>query len=436
MRTRLTSPPAVSRIIRRMPTDFDITAHGAVADGKALATSAIQAAIDAAASAGGGRVVIPRGVFRSGSMFLKQDVELHLADGAKLLGSNDIKDYPKQNTRIEGHFEPWPMALINAKELDHLRITAAGSGTIDGNGILFWAAFWQRRKENPRCTNLEVERPRMFFIDRCTNILLSGLRLRDSGFWNVHLYRCRDVVIEHLDITSPGTVPIRAPSTDGIDVDSCQHVVIRDCRLAVDDDCIALKGSKGPDADKDADSPPVDQVLIERCTFGDGHGVVTLGSEASVVRNVTVRDCTVKGKNALVRLKLRPDTPQLYENLVYENIQLTGSGRIFDVKPWTQFFDLQGKPPPARTVRNLTVRNITGDYAGLGTIHCNKGDVIENVTLENIDVKVSSDALDLGPVKNLVVKNMKVNGKAFDPSKATTRTASTNEIPEWLDSTR
>src|SRR6476469_768011 len=159
----------------------------------------------------------------------------------------------------------------------------------------------------------------MFFIDRCRNVQLAGLKLRDSGFWNVHLYRCRDVVIEQLDIFSPGTVPVRAPSTDGIDVDSCQDVVIRHCNISVDDDCIALKGSKGPGADQDPASPPVDNVLIEDCTFGDGHGVVTLGSEATVVRNVTVRNCVVTGKNAVVRLKLRPDTPQLYENLVYEN---------------------------------------------------------------------------------------------------------------------
>ena len=409
-------------------TDVLITAHGAVPDGKVLATAAIQRAIDAAKAAGGGRVIVPKGVFRSGSIFLAQDVELHVAEGATLLGSNDIQDYPKRNTRIEGHFEPWRMALINAAELDHVRIT--GPGTIDGNGILFWAAFWQRRKENPRCTNLEVERPRMFFIDRCRNVQLAGLKLRDSGFWNVHLYRCRDVVIEQLDIFSPGTVPVRAPSTDGIDVDSCQDVVIRHCNISVDDDCIALKGSKGPLADKDSDSPAVENVLIEHCTFGDGHGVVTLGSEASTVRNVTVRNCTVKGKNNLVRLKLRPDTPQLYENLTYEQIAVSGSGRVFDVKPWTQFFDLQGHPPPHRTVRNVTVRGITGDYGSLGVIRGNAGDLIEQITLTDLDLKVAADDFDLGPVKNLTATNVKLNGKPYAPI-ASTQRARPATVPDW-----
>jgi len=418
------------------PSDVLITAHGAVPDGKTLNTASIQRAIDAAKAAGGGRVVIPGGVFRTGSIFLAQDVELFLAEGATLLGSNDIDDYPKRTTRIEGHFEPWRMALINASNIDHLRITGpGGAGGVDGNGILFWAAFWQRRKENPKCTNLEVERPRMFFIENCRNVHLAGLRLRDSGFWNVHLYRCRDVVIEHLDIFSPGTVPVRAPSTDGIDVDSCQDVVIRHCNISVDDDCIALKGSKGPTADKDPDSPAVENVLIEHCTFGDGHGVVTLGSEASTVRNVTVRHCTVKGKNNLVRLKLRPDTPQLYENLTYEHITVAGSGRVFDVKPWTQFFDLKGHAPPSRTVRNVVVRNITGEYGALGVINGNKGDLIDGVTLADIDLNVAKDDFDLGPVTNLTATNVKVNGKPFEPKPSTTTqpAGSADALPDWLN---
>jgi polygalacturonase len=417
--------------------DYPITQFGAVADAKSPCTAAIQAAIDAAHSAGGGRVVIPAGVFRSGSIYLKQNVELHLAERAVLLGSNDINDYPKRPTRIEGHVEPWRMALVNAEHIERLRIT--GPGKIDGNGILFWAAFWQRRKEDPNCTNLEVERPRMMFIDQCRDVTISGLELRDSGFWNIHLYRCRGVLIKGTKISSPTTLPIRAPSTDGVDVDSCQDVVIRKCDISVDDDCIALKGSKGPVADKDPDSPPVDNVLVEDCTFGEGHGVVTLGSESTVVRNVTVRNCVVTGKNAVVRLKLRPDTPQLYENLLYENIRLTGSGKVFDVKPWTQFFDLQGHAPPTRVVRNVTVRNLTGDYGDLGTLKGNPGDTIDGVRLENIDLKLARGGWDVGEVKNGVVENVKINGREFklDEHRATTSPQSRNdESPEWLDASR
>ncbi|BET66234.1 glycoside hydrolase family 28 protein [Opitutales bacterium ASA1] len=396
---------------RAVETRHAVTDFGATPDGKTLVTGHIQAAIDFIHHSGGGTVVVPAGVFRTGAIFLKQGVALHLEKDAVLLGSNDIEDYPRRATRIEGHFPVWRTALINAEGIHGLRIS--GEGTIDGNGVLFWAAYWQRRKENPQCTNLEVERPRMFFIDRCTDVRISGLRLRDSGFWNVHLYRCQDVLIEDLDIFSPGTVPIRAPSTDGIDIDSCQRVTVRRCTISVDDDCIAIKGSKGPLADRDASSPPVEDILIEDCTFGTGHGVVTFGSEATVVRNVTVRNCTVKGLNNLVRLKLRPDTPQLYENVVYENIVMEGDGRLFDVQPWRQFYDPQGHEPPPSIVRNVTVRNVTGSCRRLGVLAGNPGDTIEDIRLENLDLRAEDTNLRLGGVRGIVFENVRVNGSPF-----------------------
>src|SRR6478736_6339913 len=137
--------------------DYTITDFGAVAGGEKLNTNAIQSAVEAAARTGG-TVVVPAGVFRTGSIFLRQGVALHLAEGAVLKGSEEISDYPKRLTRIEGHFEPWRLALVNAAGLTGVRIT--GPGKVDGSGPVYWRAFWQRRKENPKCTNLEVERPR------------------------------------------------------------------------------------------------------------------------------------------------------------------------------------------------------------------------------------------------------------------------------------
>jgi polygalacturonase len=393
---------------------FSVIDFGATADDATLDTEALQKAIDRAHEQGGGRVVLPQGVFRSGSLFLKQGVELHLEKEAVLLGSNNIADYPKRTTRIEGHFPEWRMALINAQNLTGVRIT--GSGKIDGNGILFWAAFWQRRKENRNLTNLEIERPRMFFIDRCNDVRLEGLTLRDSGFWNVHLYRCRDVLLEGLDIATPGQGSvIRAPSTDGIDIDSCQNVTIRRCKISVDDDCIALKGTKGPLAHQDESSPPVENILVEDCEFGDGHGVLTCGSEATIVRNVTIRNCKIGGSNNVVRLKLRPDTPQLYENLTFENLTLASTGgRLLDVKPWTQFFDLKGHPLQPSVVRNVTIRNVTGSYGSLGVLNPNAIDTVDGITLENISLTVADEKFELGQtVKNLAARNVTINGKPF-----------------------
>jgi alpha-L-rhamnosidase len=388
---------------------FVITDFGAVAGGTVLNTLAIQGAIDTAAAAGGGVVEIPRGTFLSGSIFLKYAVELYLDDGAVLLGSNRIEDYPKLLTRIEGHFEPWRLALINAQQMDHVRI--GGKGKVDGNGILFWAAFWQRRKENPECTNLEVERPRLMFIDRCRDVRITGIALQNSGFWNLHIYRCQNAVVEGLSITAPTSGNILGPSTDGIDIDSSQDVTVRRCRISVNDDNIALKGSKGPLADHDSDSPPVENILIEDCEFGDGNGMVTCGSEATLVRHVTVRNCRITGRTNLICLKLRPDTPQRYEDITIDGVQLTGgAGRLLQIASWRQFFDLKGYAPPTQQISHVTIRNVTGSFRSFGTLRGNPGDTLADITLENIDVKLTDPQLSLGQTENLVFRNVVING--------------------------
>lgn len=435
------SAAARAQDVARHP--YVITDFGAVADGTTLNTAAIQHTIDVAAQAGGGVVVIPAGTFRSGSIFLKEGVDLELAAEAVLLGSTNIEDYPKRQTRIEGHFEAWRMALVNAQEMARVRI--GGKGVIDGNGITFWAKFWQRRRENPKCTNLEVERPRLMFIDRCQDVRIEGLALRYSGFWNLHLYHCRGVLIEGLTITAPSrhtqhrspmtaallkgmatealvrNAPLKdnilGPSTDGIDIDSSQQVTVRKCYISVNDDNIALKGSKGPLADHDTLSPPVTDILIEDCEFGDGNGLLTCGSEATTVRNVTVKNCRISGDATLLTLKLRPDTPQHYENILIDGIQLSGgAGRLLNVAPWKQFFALDGHAPPPRTVNNITVRNVRGECAAFGTLRGNPGDTLRDITLENIDVRLADPHLALGALTRFTARNVVLNGRIYQQS--------------------
>ena len=406
--------------------ELSIVDTGAKAGGEVVCTQAVQQAVEKVASAGGGRVVVPNGVFLTGAITLRQGVELHLAEGAVLLGSTDLADYPKGMTRIEGHFEPWRPALVNAEGLAGVRIT--GPGTLDGNGRPFWQAFWKRRAENPKCTNLEVERPRLMYLADCSDVTISGIRLKDSGFWNLHVYKCRDVTIEGVSITAPhGSPPKitgadmpwdevsidRAPSSDGIDVDSSQRVTIRGCRISVGDDCIALKGTKGPLAMDDATSPPVEAITITDCDFDSGHGVLTCGSEATIIRNVTLRDCRVGADIPVVRLKLRPDTPQLYENISVDGIRAEDAQAIFDVKPWKQFFDLQGHAPPKSVVRNVSVRNVAGSFRSLGELRGNPGDEIEGIALADIDITVASPKLIRNDDQAIECTNVSVNGRGF-----------------------
>jgi polygalacturonase len=389
-----------------------ITEFGAVPDGKTLNTSAIQAAIDHAGAIGGATVVIPRGVFLTGALFLKPGVDILLEKDAVLKGSSRTTDYPVKLTRIEGHFERWLTALLNADGAHHLRVT--GEGTIDGSGKTFWRTFLDRRHQNPDVTNLEVARPRLIFIQNSSDVLVSGIALRDAGFWNVHLYHCCDVVLERLNITTPSRGRSgRAPSSDGIDIDSSQRVGVRGCVFSVDDDCIALKGTKGPFALRDTGSSPVERILVEGCTFEAGHGALTVGSEATVVRHVVMENCTIRGRMPVLRMKLRPDTPQDYEDIICRDLTLDGTGSLAAIAPWMQFFDLKGQPPPSSRVSDITFSDIKGSFGSLGSIRGHDKTLIAGILFEDIDLKLKNARLDHGPVESLVFRNVVINGRTF-----------------------
>jgi len=389
--------------------EYNIAEHGAVGDGKRLNTKAIQSVLNQCSSNGGGTLVIPKGVFLSGSLFLKPGVNIEMKEGAVLKGSTDINDYQKLTTRIEGHFEPWRAALLNGDHIDHLRIT--GPGTFDGSGHPFYKEFYSRRDAIKGTKNLDVERPRLTFIQNSKDVKISGIHFLNSGFWNLHLYHCQDVMVEKCRFEAPsGPTPNRGPSSDGIDVDSSQDITIKGCSFSVGDDCIALKGSKGPFAMEDKDSPAVERVHIYDCVFEAGGGIVTFGSEATIVRDVDVKHCTTKGPTVL-RLKLRPDTPQQYENVSLSDITMDNGGVIFKISPWTQYFDLKGQEPPKSFVRNVKISKIRGTGGSFGQITEHDKAEISDIVLKDADLNLKSTELQLGNVKGLVFKKVKVNGK-------------------------
>jgi polygalacturonase len=403
---------ATARPLSSTPTakQLSIAATGAVGDGATLNTAAIQKAIDTLATNRGGTLVIPKGDFLSGAIFLKPGVNLQLDRGAVLKGSTNIEDYPEVETRIEGHFQVWIPALVNASNVDHLRIT--GQGTIAGGGKPFWDAFGIGRRTNRLTTNLDVKRPRNIFIRDSKDVQISGISLRESGFWNLHLFRCSDVLVKNVDIRAP----VRSPSTDGIDVDSCRNVAIKGCYISVNDDNIVLKGNKGTSALDDKTIPPVEHVRISGCTFGMGNSALTVGSEATVVRDVVIENCTLTGtnKNCVLKLKLRPDTEEHYENITARNIKVQNTNaQLVSIQGWMQFFDLQGKPAPSQWVTNVTLANITGTLHDFGRMDGPAKSTVENLTFKNINIALKNPAVVTRNVKNLKFTNVKINGVAY-----------------------
>ena len=393
-----------------------ITDFGAKADGAAVNTKAIQAAIDHLAAGQGGTVVVPRGVFVSGALFLKPKVNLHLESGGVLRCSTDMANFPVQRTRIEGHFEEkFNPALINATHCDGLQIT--GEGMLDGAGRPIWDLFWKLRNAAPNpgnFPNLGVPRARMALIESSRGVRIEGITFKDSQFWNLHLYNCDGVVVRQVRFEVPDDYR-QAPSTDGIDIDSSRNVTVDGCFFSVTDDCIACKGSKGPHATEDRDSPPVEHIRVRNCVYKRGGGVLTLGSEATIVRDVVVENCKIIGNVRIATLKLRPDTPQHYEDIMFRNITSESTaGAIVAVQPWSQYFNLQGETPPKSVVRNLSLIGIKGHFSGFGVIRPNPGQTeISNVLLKDFDVVLSEskEKLVTSGVTDLKFENVMVNGK-------------------------
>lgn len=322
-------------------------------DGKVY-TNEIQKLIDSAAEQGGGVIVVPAGTYITGALRFAQGVHLYISEGGILMGSDDICDYPLCETRIEGETCKYFAALINVDGVDGF--TMVGPGTIDGNGLKSWKAFWLRRAWNPQCTNKDEQRPRLIYISNCSNVLVAGLHLQNSHFWTNHIYKSNHVKYINCHIYSPAE-PVRAPSTDAIDLDVCTDVLIKNCYMEVNDDAVVLKGGKGPWADESKENGSNERIVIEDCEYGFCHGCLTLGSESIHNRNIIMRRIKVSKANNLLWLKMRPDTPQHYEYILIEDIE--GSVMNFlNINPWKQFFDLKGRTDmPPSIAEHITMRN-------------------------------------------------------------------------------
>jgi len=259
---------------------FLVNDYGAKGDGAAIDTASIQKAIDAAAAVGG-TVTMNPGTYLIGSLFLKSGITLEVPEGATLIGSQKLEDYPMLPTRIAGIEMTWPAALINVRDQHNIVIT--GKGTIDGDGPIWWKSYWDLRATyEPKglrwASDYDARRPRLILIQNSSDIQLGGgILLKRSGFWTVQILYSHDV---HLDgVTIRNNEGGKGPSTDGIDIDSSRKVLVEHADIDVNDDALCLKA--GRDSDGLRVNRPTEDIVIRDSIVRRGAAAITIGSETS-----------------------------------------------------------------------------------------------------------------------------------------------------------
>src|SRR5699024_8057597 len=248
------------------------------------------------------------------------------------------------------------------------------------------------------------------YVSNSKDVQISGVHLKDSPFWTSHYYKCENLRLLDLTITAPAS-PVKAPSSDAVDLDACKNVHIKNCFMAVNDDAIALKGGKGPHADKDPNNGANHNILIEDCTFGFCHSTLTCGSESIHSYNILYRNNKLEGAKRMLQLKMRPDTPQQYENIVVENVKGTADIMLF-VHPWTQFFDLKGeKDIKMSYAQNIILRNIDLECKVFFDVRNSDQYKLSNFTFENLKIQAEKSQFNQDYIDGIVVKNVVINGE-------------------------
>lgn len=418
-----------------MRNDYIITNYGAVGDNLTLNTQAIQHAIDDAAL-DGGRVVIPKGEFKSGTIFLRSGVELHLEKGAVLSGSQDDADYPDLSIYMHGEQLERTAGLITALYMTDIAIT--GEGMINGNGKIWWHKFWGEDKKGGIMAEYEkkgirwaadraVRRPRSVYFGLCKNIRVEGITMIQGGSWNLHFQFCQNVLVDGVTIRDND-----GPSTDGIDIDSTRDVIIRNCDIDCNDDNICFKA--GRDMQGIRMAIPTENVLVHDCITRAGHGLFSIGSEtAGCIRNLRGYRLKSYGTKYGLRFKSAKNRGGIVENITIEDVYMEGAVHPIrfelnwfpafsyavipeeykDEIPKNWLKSLEPVPPELGlpTFRNISISDVTirDCYAalyleGLPELHA------YNVTLKDIDAQ-SEIAGVIRYMDNLHLKNVKIQAK-------------------------
>jgi polygalacturonase len=442
--------------------EVTIRDFGAIADGKTKNTVAIAKAIDALVSKGGGKVVIPRGIWLSGPIVLKSNVNLHLQEGALLLFTSDKNDYPVVATSFEGLNTYRCQSPISGRDLVNVAIT--GKGTIDGSGDAWrlvkkgkvtdshWKELvksggivsedgktWypsESFKKGAEATEgffnvpdpskidySEIKdylRPVMISIINCKNVLLDGPTFQNSPAWNIHPLMCENVIIRNLNVRNPWY----SQNGDGLDLESCKNALIYNNTFDVGDDAICIKSGK--DADGRNRGIPTENVIIKNNIVYHGHGGFVVGSEMSGgVKNVHVSNCTFMGTDVGLRFKSTRGRGGVVENIFISNIDMIniptepirfnlfygGQSPILEEGQEASIIDEAAQPVTEETpsFRNIWIRDVravgcgvAGYFQGLPEMN------IKNINMENVSIEAKK-GISMIDTDGITFKNVTID---------------------------
>ena len=346
---------------------YNVKTYGAKGDGSTLDTKSIQDAIDKAFVDGGGKVIVPAGIYKIGTLILKDKVNLHVAEGATLLGSADYKDYIAVNQKFDSRTKDLyaKYFMIFAEGAKDISIT--GAGIIHGNGL---TNFQEVRPQNLR--------PYMIRLVDCTNVSLTDIQLLEAANWTLHLLGCKDVRIDGILIKNRGE-----GNRDGLDIDACQRVSVANSRFSTTDDAIVMKATT---------NVPCQDITITNCLFWDiGGSALKTGTESNGgFKNITINNCAIRDIEHHAGIELMTVDGGLMQNILLENITMDNVATPFFIR-----LGLRARPykngqyvKSIGEVSDISLNNISAINAKLPSsiigLHSKK---IKNVTVNNYTVR-------------------------------------------------
>ncbi len=367
---------------------YSIKDFGAVADGKTLATAAIQAAIDTCHANGGGRVTVPAGTYLTGSLFLKDHVELHLEHGARLVASTDLADYNADDAYEQNYgalSEEWRAKhLIMAIECHDVALS--GSGKIDASGDFFyeeakfyphhqWMTGYSWRQGMAYAKDKEILRPgQVICFVECTDVSVHDITICNSPCWSLFLHGCERVSVRGVKVYNQPYFG----NTDGIDIDCCRFVTVSDCMIDTGDDAITLRCS----AQRLKTPRPCEYVTIINCVLSCSVMAIRIGVGTGMIRHVRISNIVIPRAGTALQCITSYSGRGCAE---IEDVHVTGvSGSDLG-----HIIHLKGE---VGSIRHMTLENMR--LSGIGNLRAeaSRSCMIEDITLRNVDVIVNSEA--------------------------------------------